>query len=124
MSEKTYTPFEVAIQVLDKVKELAKNCPVEVVKDEVAPEAVMDKTQEVDVDAGKDPSKKFLLKTGKPNKLEEFIANKKAKKTKQMEKTLGMQGAAPAAGAPGSSPMAPKAPKVSATAMGTENKKV
>ena len=110
MSEKIYTPVEVAIQVLDKVKELAKaeSCAVE--KDEQAVEGA---DQEIK-----------STKIGKPNKLEAFIEAKKAKKTKQMEKALGMQGATPPAGSPGSSPLAPKAPKMAVPAMGTPNKKV
>lgn len=197
MSEKNYTPVEVAIKVLDKVKELAKAEELEKArildiktgaylggeepkttsaptgklkiasanavqgvgsakpsavpaKKPVAKGDVIDmKTRQNLGDENSSAAKK-LKQTVKPppvapeepinrikpsmgfdkkpasnksNKLEEFIANKKAKKTAQIEKALGMQGAAPAAGAPGSSPLAPKPPKVAAPALGLPAKK-
>lgn len=144
MSEKTYTPFEVAIKVLDKVKELVKaeTCSVEKA-DEMEKARILDfktgahlggkeatqttpPTGKLSMAPSAEAPKAAKPKKEKkvPNSLEEFMANKKAKKTKQMEKALGMQGATPPVGAPGSSPLAPKKPKLAVPAMGTPNKKV
>lgn len=137
MSEKTYTPVEVAIKVLDKVKELAKaeSCSVEkgdvldfpkkagaIPFGEEKPKAAKPVETPADHETMFPASKKFPKKD--KTKLEQFVEKKKAKKTKQIEKALGMQGATPPAGSPGSSPLAPKAPKMAAPALGTPNKKV
>lgn len=136
MSEKTYTPVEVSIKVLDKVKELAKNASCEVEKGCIAKAdekkvysgAVGDVDPKIITDMKTTLAADKAKKQAKPNKLEEFIANKKAKKTAQMEKALGMNGPAKPAGSPGAlplaTPVAAKPPKAAIPAIGTPNKKV
>lgn len=138
MSEKTYTPFEVAIKVLDKVKELAKAESIAIEKGDLLQFPKKDSAipfqekkvknyvkapDKVDEKETTFPASKNFPKKDK-NKLEQFMDKKKAKKTKQIEKALGMQGPAKPAGSPGSSPLAPKPPKMAAPAIGIQNKKV
>jgi hypothetical protein len=145
MSEKIYTPVEVAMQVLEKVKELAKNAACEIEKARVLdfpsgnhlggeesktttpPTGKLSMAPAADALAAKKNKPKKEKKA--PSSLEAFVANKKAKKTAQMEKALGMNGPAKPAGSPGALPAATPveakpAKPAATTAIGTPNKAV
>lgn len=99
MSDKFYTPVEVAQKVLDKTKELIKAQKEELEKAEKK-ESCVEEMQEKSV--------KKCGQMSKSDKLKAFIEKRKAKKASKMEKMLGMNSGAPAPQMPQANESQPK----------------